>query len=44
VASNTVLRKTVSERFGAFFAEPEYSSDNAAGIARLTEMRFRYGG
>ncbi len=44
VASNASLRKTVSEKFGAFFAKPEYSSDNAAGIARLTEMRFRYGG
>ncbi len=35
VMSNILIRKTIEERFGGFFAEPVYSSDNAAGIALL---------
>ncbi len=36
VMSNSIIRKTLTEKLGAFFAEPEFSSDNAAGIAILT--------
>ncbi len=35
VMSNSIIRKTLTEKLGAFFAEPEFSSDNAAGIAIL---------
>lgn len=35
VMSNTLMRKRLQERFGAFFAEPEYSADNAAGTALI---------
>lgn len=33
VMSNSIINKTLSEKYGAHFASPEYSSDNAAGIA-----------
>lgn len=33
VSSNTLLRKTVKEKYNAYFAEPEFSLDNAAGCA-----------
>ncbi len=39
VMSNRYIKKTLSGRFGGLFAESEFSCDNAAGIARLTEMR-----
>ncbi|MBO5938410.1 MAG: peptidase M22 [Clostridia bacterium] len=35
VMSNKLMRKRLSERFDASFAEPEFSADNAAGIALL---------
>ncbi len=38
VMSNTYLKSKLTKRFGGLFAEPEYSTDNAAGIARLTEL------
>ncbi len=36
VMSNTVIKNIISERFKASFAQPEFSSDNAAGTALLT--------
>lgn len=33
VASNSLLRKTINERFNAYFAASEFSLDNAAGTA-----------
>jgi N6-L-threonylcarbamoyladenine synthase len=36
VMSNRYIREAFRERFGAYFAAPEYSSDNAAGVAILT--------
>lgn len=36
VMSNSIIRKDFEEKFGAFFAEPAFSSDNACGIAYLT--------
>ncbi len=42
VMSNNIIRKSFEREFGALFAQPEFSSDNAAGIAVLTAVR--YGG
>lgn len=39
VMCNRILQKTLGERFHASFSEPQYSADNAAGIALLTERR-----
>ena len=33
VTSNSIINKHLSEKYGAYFASPEFSSDNAAGIA-----------
>lgn len=38
VMSNKAIRSHLSDRFGGLFAEACYSCDNAAGIARLTEL------
>ncbi len=38
VMSNTLIRKRFSEEFGAVFAAPGYSSDNAAGLAVLASL------
>ena len=35
VMCNSIIRKMLSERFDAYFAEPAMSSDNAVGIAAL---------
>ena len=35
VMSNTILRERLKTRFGAVFAEPQYSADNAAGVALI---------
>lgn len=39
VMSNGIIRRKLTEKYGAFFAEPEYSSDNAAGIAVLAAVK-----
>ena len=42
VMSNRLMRKALLERFDAYFSEPAFSADNAAGIAllcRWAEMR-----
>ena len=39
VMSNTLIRKSIEERFSGIFAPPVYSSDNAVGIAVLTAKR-----
>ena len=38
VMSNKIIRKTMEEKFGGIFALPEFSSDNAAGIAVLAAI------
>ncbi len=38
VMSNRAIRRRLETRFGGFFAGSAFSSDNAAGIARLTEL------
>lgn len=39
VMSNSILRKAITEKYGAFFAAPEYSADNAAGVAVLAAIK-----
>lgn len=39
VMSNSILRGELAERFGAVFAAPGFSSDNAAGVAVLGSLR-----
>jgi len=38
VMSNSIIRKRFTEKYGAIFAAPEFSSDNATGIAVLTAL------
>ncbi len=38
VMSNSYIRKYISEKYGAFFASAELSSDNAVGIAVMTSI------
>lgn len=40
VMSNKKINKHLSNKFNAFFAEPKYSSDNAAGIAILCKTAY----
>lgn len=44
VASNTRLRQAMSEQCGAVFAQPQYSTDNAMGVAILTHRALNRGG
>ena len=39
VASNAMLKHELTARYGAYFAEPAFSADNAAGIAVLTAIQ-----
>ena len=39
VMSNSLIRQRMTEELGGFFAQPEFSADNAAGIAVLTAYR-----
>ena len=39
VMSNTIIRSAFTQKYGACFAEPEFSCDNAAGIAILTSLK-----
>ncbi|MBE6667546.1 MAG: peptidase M22 [Ruminococcaceae bacterium] len=40
VMSNRLMRKRLSERFCAYYAEPQFSADNAAGIALLCKREY----
>ncbi len=40
VMSNKYIKNTLEKRFDGIFAQPEFSSDNASGIARLTELKY----
>ena len=39
VMSNSIIRRALTKKYGAYFAAPEYSADNAAGIAVLASRR-----
>lgn len=41
VCANSLIRKSMEEKFNAIFAAPEFSADNAAGVAVLAERRRR---
>jgi Metal-dependent proteases with possible chaperone activity len=38
VMSNSLIRAALTEKYGAYFAAPEYSADNAAGVAVLAAL------
>lgn len=38
VMSNSIIRKRMEKKYGGIFADPVFSSDNAAGIAVLTSI------
>lgn len=39
VMSNSIIKQRFSTKYGAFFADPEFSSDNAAGIAIMAYLK-----
>ncbi len=39
VMSNTIIRKKLESKFNVYFAEPDFSCDNAAGVAYLASLR-----
>lgn len=39
VMSNSIIREYMTEKYGAYFAKPGFSSDNAAGIATLAKIK-----
>lgn len=39
VSSNKKINKTMSEKYGAYFAEPQFSADNAAGTAVFAALK-----
>ncbi len=39
VMSNVIIKEIITSRFNCSFAEPEFSCDNAAGIAYLTSVK-----
>ena len=42
VCSNSLLREKLGQKYGAWFAAPEFSSDNGAGAALLAQKK-RFG-
>lgn len=43
VMSNKYIQEHLKKEFGGYFAEPRFSSDNAAGIAILTQKAYSQG-
>lgn len=41
VMSNSIIREAVTSRYGGFFADPRFSTDNAAGVAVLASLAGR---
>lgn len=39
VMSNSIISQRLKAKYGAYFAQPEYSTDNAAGIALLSYLK-----
>jgi N6-L-threonylcarbamoyladenine synthase len=37
--SNSIIREKIQNRFGASFAQPDFSCDNAAGVAILASLK-----
>ena len=40
VMSNTLIKNKIQEKYNAYFASPDYSTDNAAGVALLAYNKF----
>lgn len=40
VMSNSIIRQKLSKKYNCFFAKPEFSCDNACGIAELARRRY----
>lgn len=40
VMSNSIIRRHMTSKYGAYFASPELSGDNAVGIAIMTDVKF----
>ena len=41
VMSNSIIQEDIRSKFmNVYFAKPEFSSDNASGIALLTRMKY----
>ena len=43
VMSNKIIRKQLESEFSAYFAEPEFSCDNAAGTAIFAALKLQKG-
>lgn len=43
VMASTLIRKQMERKYGGVFAQPQYSSDNAAGVAVLTKLAHEKG-
>ncbi len=41
VMSNSIIRKSLESKFNCYFAEPEFSCDNASGTAIIGAMKFQ---
>lgn len=41
VMSNGIIRSTIEKNYGGIFAKPEFSSDNAVGIAILSAIAYK---
>ena len=41
VMSNTLIKTNITNRFSAYFAKPEFSCDNAAGVAIYAYLKNR---
>ena len=41
VSSNTLLRQTINQKYEAYFAAPEFSLDNAAGVAVYAKLKHK---
>lgn len=41
VMSNQIIKNSFTEKYNAIFAQPKFSSDNAAGIAYLTYRKYK---
>lgn len=39
VMSNTIIKDFITKKYGAFFAQPEFSCDNAAGVAIYSALK-----
>lgn len=39
VMSNSIIREKFENKYGAYFAAPEFSSDNAAGVAIMSYLK-----